>query len=44
LIGLSKLNYKKGRNVEEMNYEGWMTGLAFLVDVTAHLNNCNEEL
>jgi hypothetical protein len=27
-----------------MNYEGCMTGLAFLVDVTAHLNNRNEEL
>jgi hypothetical protein len=29
---------------KEMNYEGWMTGLAFLVDVIAHLNNHNEEL
>jgi len=29
---------------KEMNYEEWMTGLAFLVDVIAHLNNRNEEL
>jgi hypothetical protein len=27
-----------------MNYEGWMTGQAFLGGVTAHLNNCNEGL
>jgi hypothetical protein len=34
---------KKGRNVE-MNYEGWITKLGLLVDVTAHLNNHNKEL
>ena len=27
-----------------MNYEGWVTRLAFLVDVTARLNNRNKEL
>jgi hypothetical protein len=35
---------KKGRNIEELNAEGWITNLAFLVDVTGHLNNLNKEL
>jgi hypothetical protein len=35
---------KKGRNIEELNDEGWITDLAFLVDVTGHLNNLNKEL
>jgi hypothetical protein len=28
---------KKGRNIEELNYVGWTTDLAFLVDVAGHL-------
>jgi hypothetical protein len=35
---------EKGRNIEELNDEGWITDLAFLVDVTGHLNNLNKEL
>jgi hypothetical protein len=35
---------KKGRTIEELNDEGWITYLAFLVDVTGHLNNLNKEL
>jgi hypothetical protein len=35
---------KKGRTIEELNDEGWITDLAFLVDVTGHLNNLNKEL
>jgi hypothetical protein len=35
---------KKGRNIEELNDERWITDLAFLVDVTGHLNNLNKEL
>jgi hypothetical protein len=34
---------KKGRNIEELNDEGWITDLAFLVDVTGHLY-LNKEL
>jgi hypothetical protein len=34
---------KKGRNIEELNDEGWITELVFLVDVTGHLN-LNREL
>jgi hypothetical protein len=34
----------KGRNIEDLNDEGWITDLAFLVDVTGHLNNLNKEL
>jgi hypothetical protein len=33
---------KKGRNIEELNDEGWITDLVFLVDVTGHLNNLNK--
>jgi hypothetical protein len=32
---------KKSRNTEEMN-DGWTTNLAFLVDVTGHMNNLNK--
>jgi hypothetical protein len=35
---------KKGKNIEELNNEGWITNLAFLVDVTGHLKNLNREL
>jgi hypothetical protein len=35
---------KKGRNIEELNDEEWITNLGFLVDVTDHLNNLNIEL
>jgi hypothetical protein len=35
---------KKGRNIEQLNDEGWITDLAFLVDVTGNLNNVNKEL
>jgi hypothetical protein len=35
---------KKGRNIEELNDEGRIKNLAFLVDVTGHLNNVNKEL
>jgi hypothetical protein len=38
------LTEKKGRNIEELNDEGWITDLAFLEDVTGHLNNLNKEL
>jgi hypothetical protein len=34
---------KKGRNIEELNDEAWVTDLVFLVDVTGHLN-LNREL
>jgi hypothetical protein len=34
----------KGKNIEELNDGGWITDLAFLVDVTGHLNNFNKEL
>jgi hypothetical protein len=27
-----------------LNYEGWIIDVAFLVDVTVHLNNPNKEL
>jgi hypothetical protein len=35
---------KEGRNTEKLNDEGWITDLAFLVDMTRHLNNLNKEL
>jgi hypothetical protein len=35
---------KKDRNIEELNDEGWITDLVFLVDVTGHLNYLNKEL
>lgn len=35
---------KKGRNIEELNDERWITNLVFLVDVTGHLRNRNKEL
>jgi hypothetical protein len=35
---------KEDRNIEELNDEGWLTNLAFLVDVTCYLNNLNKEL
>jgi hypothetical protein len=31
----------KGRTIEELNDEGWITDLAFLVNVTGRLNNFN---
>jgi hypothetical protein len=34
---------KKGRNTGEKN-DGWTTNLAYLVDVTGHMNNLNKEL
>jgi hypothetical protein len=34
---------KEGRNIEELN-DGWITDLAFLVDVTGQLNNHNKAL
>ena len=44
---LNEMKYfmqKKGKSFEELTDKGWMTELAFLVDVTAHLNNQKEEL
>jgi hypothetical protein len=35
---------KKGRYIEELNDEGWITDLTLPVDVTGHLNNLNKEL
>jgi hypothetical protein len=35
---------EKGGNIEELNDEGCITGLAFLVDVTGDLNNLNKKL
>jgi hypothetical protein len=35
---------KTGRNMEYLQDEGWITDLAFLVDVAGHLNNLNKEL
>jgi hypothetical protein len=36
---------KSGRNIEELNDEGWITDLAaFLADVNGHLNNRNKKL
>jgi hypothetical protein len=35
---------KKGRNAEEFFDGEWITDLAFLVDVTGHLNKFNKEL
>jgi hypothetical protein len=35
---------KKGKNIEELSDEGWITDLAFLVDVTGHMNKFNKEL
>lgn len=35
---------KKGREAEEFNDGEWITNLAFLVDVTGHLNKFNKEL
>jgi hypothetical protein len=34
----------KGKNIEELNDGGWITDLAFVVDVTGHLNNLSKEL
>jgi hypothetical protein len=33
----------KGRNTEKLNYVRWIIDVAFLVDVTGHLNNLNRE-
>jgi hypothetical protein len=44
LLNEIKFMEKKGRNIEELNDEGWITDLAFLVDVTGRLNNVNKEL
>jgi hypothetical protein len=44
LLNETKLFMEKGRNIEEMNDERWITDLAFLVDETGNLNNLNKEL
>jgi hypothetical protein len=35
---------EKGKNFQELNDEGWVADLAFLVVVTGHLNNQNKQL
>ena len=35
---------EKGKNFEELNDEGWVADLAFLVGVTGHLINLNKQL
>ena len=37
-------HFWKRTNIEELNEKGWMTNLAFLIDVTGHLDNLNNEL
>jgi hypothetical protein len=35
---------KKNKRIEKPNDEGWISDLAFFVDVTGHLNTLNKEL
>jgi hypothetical protein len=35
---------KKNKRIEDLDDEGWISDLAFFVDVTGHLNNPNKEL
>jgi hypothetical protein len=35
---------KKNKRIEELDDEGWISDLAFFVDVTGHLNTLNREL
>jgi hypothetical protein len=35
---------KKNKRIEELDDEGWISDLAFFVDVTGHWNTLNKEL
>jgi hypothetical protein len=44
LNGIKLFMERKDINIEELNDEGLITSLAFLMDVTAHLDNLHKEL
>ena len=44
LIEIKLYTEEKGKNFEELNDEGWIADLAFLVGVTGHLINLNKQL
>jgi hypothetical protein len=44
LNGIKLLMDKTGRNIGELKHEGWIRELAFLVNVTGHVSNFDNEL